>query len=70
MSIPLGRNGWIGLAAGATAGLGLIAFIIYKEIRRTRTPLEPLSRSRAAPQPLGRAGGGASPQEPLDAQGG
>uniref|UniRef100_A0A3P9MEV9 Regulator of microtubule dynamics protein 3 n=1 Tax=Oryzias latipes TaxID=8090 RepID=A0A3P9MEV9_ORYLA len=66
MSIPLGRNGWIGLAAGATAGLGLIAFIIYKEIRRTRTPLEPLSRSRAAPQPLGRAGGGATPQEPLD----
>uniref|UniRef100_A0A3P9I0M9 Regulator of microtubule dynamics protein 3 n=1 Tax=Oryzias latipes TaxID=8090 RepID=A0A3P9I0M9_ORYLA len=62
MSIPLGRNGWIGLAAGATAGLGLIAFIIYKEIRRTRTPLEPLSRSRA--------GGGATPQEPLDAQGG
>uniref|UniRef100_A0A3B4ZYI5 Regulator of microtubule dynamics protein 3 n=1 Tax=Stegastes partitus TaxID=144197 RepID=A0A3B4ZYI5_9TELE len=32
-----GRNGLIGLAVGATAGLGLIAFIIYKEMSRRRS---------------------------------
>ncbi|RVE55424.1 hypothetical protein OJAV_G00236470 [Oryzias javanicus] len=68
MSVPLGRNGWIGLAAGASAGLGLIAFIIYKEIRRRWTPHEQISKNRAAPQLLGRADGGAAPHEPLDAQ--
>ncbi|XP_034755811.1 regulator of microtubule dynamics protein 3 [Etheostoma cragini] len=37
MNMPLGRNGLIGLAVGATAGCGLIAFIIYKEIVRRRS---------------------------------
>lgn len=37
MNTPLGRNGLIGLAVGATAGCGLIAFIIYKEIVRRRS---------------------------------
>ncbi|XP_028460280.1 regulator of microtubule dynamics protein 3 isoform X1 [Perca flavescens] len=37
MTTPLGRNGLIGLAVGATAGCGLIAFIIYKEIVRRRS---------------------------------
>ncbi|XP_059212432.1 regulator of microtubule dynamics protein 3 [Centropristis striata] len=37
MNTPLGRNGLIGLAIGATAGCGLIAFIIYKEICRRRS---------------------------------
>uniref|UniRef100_A0A671U0U0 Regulator of microtubule dynamics protein 3 n=1 Tax=Sparus aurata TaxID=8175 RepID=A0A671U0U0_SPAAU len=35
--MSLGRNGLIGLAVGATAGLGLIAFIIYREIRRRKS---------------------------------
>lgn len=36
MNTSLGRHGLIGLAIGATAGLGLIAFIIYKEVSRRR----------------------------------
>ncbi|KAF7658361.1 hypothetical protein LDENG_00013500 [Lucifuga dentata] len=36
MNASLGRNGLIGLAVGATAGLGLIAFVIYKEITKRR----------------------------------
>lgn len=34
---PLGRNWMIGLGVGATAGVGLITFIIYKEISRKRS---------------------------------
>ncbi|KAJ0061321.1 hypothetical protein NL108_014840, partial [Boleophthalmus pectinirostris] len=37
MNPSLGRNGLIGLIVGATAGLGVIAFIIYREMRR-RSP--------------------------------
>uniref|UniRef100_A0A3Q3GLV6 Regulator of microtubule dynamics protein 3 n=1 Tax=Labrus bergylta TaxID=56723 RepID=A0A3Q3GLV6_9LABR len=37
MSTPLGRTGLIGLAVGATAGLGLIAFLIYREISRRKS---------------------------------
>uniref|UniRef100_A0A3B4YIC8 Regulator of microtubule dynamics 3 n=1 Tax=Seriola lalandi dorsalis TaxID=1841481 RepID=A0A3B4YIC8_SERLL len=37
MNTPLGRNGFIGLAVGATAGLGLIAFIIYREISKRKS---------------------------------
>uniref|UniRef100_A0A3Q0R700 Regulator of microtubule dynamics protein 3 n=1 Tax=Amphilophus citrinellus TaxID=61819 RepID=A0A3Q0R700_AMPCI len=37
MSLLHGRSGLIGLAVGATAGLGLIAFIIYREISRRRS---------------------------------
>ncbi|XP_061602465.1 regulator of microtubule dynamics protein 3 isoform X2 [Cololabis saira] len=37
MSVPLGRTGMIGLAVGATAGLGLIAIIVYREISRRRS---------------------------------
>lgn len=35
--MPLGRNGLIGLAVAGTAGLGLIAIIIYREVRRKRS---------------------------------
>ncbi|KAK7907529.1 hypothetical protein WMY93_016141 [Mugilogobius chulae] len=35
----LGKNGLIGLAVGATAGLGLIAYIIYREVSRRRSPM-------------------------------
>ena len=34
--MSLGRNGLIGLVVGATAGFGLVAFIIYREIGRRR----------------------------------
>lgn len=37
MNTSLGRNGLIGLAVGASAGLGLIAFIVYREIRRRKS---------------------------------
>ncbi|KAI3364129.1 hypothetical protein L3Q82_010800, partial [Scortum barcoo] len=37
MNMPLGRNAFIGLAVGATAGLGLISFIIYREVRRRQS---------------------------------
>ncbi|XP_062267524.1 regulator of microtubule dynamics protein 3 isoform X4 [Platichthys flesus] len=36
MNTHLGRNGLIGLAVGATASLGLIAFIIYREVSKRR----------------------------------
>lgn len=35
--MPLGRNSLIGLAVAGTAGLGLIAIIIYREVRRKRS---------------------------------
>ncbi|XP_068432597.1 regulator of microtubule dynamics protein 3 [Clinocottus analis] len=37
MNSPLGRSGLVGLAVGVTAGCGLIALIIYREIRRRRS---------------------------------
>uniref|UniRef100_A0A3Q1GTR5 Regulator of microtubule dynamics protein 3 n=1 Tax=Acanthochromis polyacanthus TaxID=80966 RepID=A0A3Q1GTR5_9TELE len=37
MNTSLGKNGLIGLAVGAAAGLGLIAFIIYKEVSKRRS---------------------------------
>lgn len=35
--MPLGKNALIGLAVAGTAGLGLIALIIYREVRRKRS---------------------------------
>lgn len=47
INAPLGRNGLIGVAVGASAGLGLIAFIVYKGLMRTRRRLEaPYAASR------------------------
>ncbi|XP_028295968.1 regulator of microtubule dynamics protein 3 isoform X2 [Gouania willdenowi] len=47
MNPALGRNGLIGLAVGAAAGLGLMAFIIYRELtQRTRGR----SRTRSGPE--------------------
>uniref|UniRef100_G3PF15 Regulator of microtubule dynamics protein 3 n=1 Tax=Gasterosteus aculeatus aculeatus TaxID=481459 RepID=G3PF15_GASAC len=37
MNTPLGRSGLVGLAVGATAGCGLIAFMIFREISRRRS---------------------------------
>ncbi|XP_072296464.1 regulator of microtubule dynamics protein 3 [Eucyclogobius newberryi] len=39
MHPSLGRNGLVGLAVGATAGLGVIAYIVYREVRKRRAPV-------------------------------
>ncbi|XP_056150711.1 regulator of microtubule dynamics protein 3 isoform X2 [Lampris incognitus] len=49
MNPSLGRGGLIGLAVGATAGLGLIAFLIYKEVSRRRSQRMLLEASPSAP---------------------
>ncbi|KAM7367521.1 hypothetical protein PAMP_013812 [Pampus punctatissimus] len=67
MNTPLGRNGLIGLAVGATAGLGLIAFIIYKEISRRRCQRLQLE-ARPAPCLLDGPDAAALLRETLDAQ--
>lgn len=69
MNTPLGRNGLIGLAVGATAGVGLIAFIIYKEIRRRKSQSMVLE-ARPALRLFDAADGGALLRERHDAQGG
>ncbi|XP_044232934.1 regulator of microtubule dynamics protein 3 [Thunnus albacares] len=67
MNTPLGRNGLIGLAVGATAGLGLIAFIIYKEISKRRCQ-RLLLEARPAPCLYDGADGAALLRDTLDAQ--
>ncbi|XP_053192840.1 regulator of microtubule dynamics protein 3 [Scomber japonicus] len=67
MNMPLGRNGFIGLAVGATAGLGLIAFIIYKEISKRRCQSLVLE-ARPAACVFDGADGAALLRETLDAQ--
>lgn len=67
--MPLGRNGLIGLAVGATAGLGLIAFIIYREISKRR-PQRMAMESRPVPRLLDQADGAVLLRATLDAQGG
>lgn len=69
MNTPLGRNGLIGLAVGATAGGGLIAFIIYREIRRRKSHRMVLE-ARPAPRLFDAADGAALLRETHDAQGG
>ncbi|KAJ0026735.1 hypothetical protein NQD34_017735 [Periophthalmus magnuspinnatus] len=51
MNSSLGRNGLIGLLVGATAGLGVIAFIIYREVRR-RSPRLAVAAQTALPRPM------------------
>ncbi|TKS75766.1 Regulator of microtubule dynamics protein 3 [Collichthys lucidus] len=71
MNTPLGRNGLIGLAVGATAGLGLIAFIIYKEICRRKSHtmvLEARPAPRSAPRLFDAADGAALLRGTLDEQ--
>lgn len=65
MSGPLGRPALVGLAVGATAGLGLIAFVVYRELSRRRAVLEIGPTAR-----LSGSNGAARFQEPLDAHGG
>ncbi|XP_041661820.1 regulator of microtubule dynamics protein 3 isoform X2 [Cheilinus undulatus] len=68
MNTPLGRNGLIGLAVGATAGLGLIAFLIYREINRRKCQ-SMVMEARAAPRLLLEGvDGAANLREALDAQ--
>lgn len=59
MNASLGRNGLIGLAVGATAGLGLIAFIIYREVRRRKCPALTVEALPVLPQPMDQADGAA-----------
>ncbi|XP_034555693.1 regulator of microtubule dynamics protein 3 [Notolabrus celidotus] len=67
MNTPLGRNGLIGLAVGATAGLGLIAFLIYKEISRRKSQ-SLVQEARTAPRLLEGVDGAALLLEALDPQ--
>ncbi|XP_056261572.1 regulator of microtubule dynamics protein 3 isoform X2 [Seriola aureovittata] len=67
MNTPLGRNGFIGLAVGATAGLGLIAFIIYREISKRKSQRLVLE-ARPAARLFDGADGAALLREALDAQ--
>ncbi|XP_056283980.1 regulator of microtubule dynamics protein 3 [Pseudoliparis swirei] len=60
MNAPLGRTGLIGLALGATAGCGLIALLIYREISRRRSRCLALEARRPVAKLLLR--------ETLDAQ--
>lgn len=46
--MSLGRNGLIGLAVAGTAGLGLIALIIYREVRRKRSQRVALEAGRTS----------------------
>lgn len=48
MSASWGRNGMIAVGVGATAGTGLIAFIIYKQVNRRRSQRSP---PRLSPPP-------------------
>ncbi|XP_068199260.1 regulator of microtubule dynamics protein 3 [Antennarius striatus] len=66
MNVPLGRTGLIGLAVGAAAGLGLVAFIISRGVRKRRQRASP-EPHRAAPR-LTAADGAALRWEALDAQ--
>ncbi|KAM9840104.1 regulator of microtubule dynamics protein 3 [Aulostomus maculatus] len=68
MNTPLGRNGLIGLAVGATAGLGLIAYIIYRGIRRRKPQAVLLQGDMQAPCLLYGAEGAALLGDTLDAQ--
>lgn len=68
MNAPLGRNGLIGLAVGATAGLGLIAFIIYREVSRRRQQRLVLG-ARPPPRLLDQADGANLIRATLDARG-
>lgn len=68
MSFPLGRKGILGLAIGATAGLGLVAIIVYREIRRRRCQLL-VSETRTTPRLFERVDGAAVLHPPLDEQG-
>nr|XP_020509594.1 regulator of microtubule dynamics protein 3 [Labrus bergylta]XP_020509595.1 regulator of microtubule dynamics protein 3 [Labrus bergylta] len=67
MSTPLGRTGLIGLAVGATAGLGLIAFLIYREISRRKSQSLVLE-ARMVPQLLEEVDGAALLRGVLDDQ--
>lgn len=46
--MPVGRNGLIGMAVAGTAGLGLIALIIYREVRRRRSQRVALEAGRTS----------------------
>ncbi|XP_029318873.1 regulator of microtubule dynamics protein 3 [Cottoperca gobio] len=67
MNTPFGRTGLIGLAVGATAGCGLIAILIYREISRRRTQRLVLE-TRPGSRPFDEADEAVLLRETLDAQ--
>ncbi|CAL8312466.1 unnamed protein product [Lota lota] len=52
MILQMGRTGLVGLAVGATAGLGLLALIVYQEVRRRRRLCQQEVLETAPPPPL------------------
>ncbi|XP_030578180.1 regulator of microtubule dynamics protein 3 isoform X2 [Archocentrus centrarchus] len=68
MSLLHGRSGLIGLAVGATAGLGLIAFIIYREISRRRSQRLVLEARPASRLFLGADGAALLDAQEMEAQ--
>lgn len=69
MNTPLGRNGLIGLAVGASAAFGFIAFIIYREMKSRRAQRMMLP-PRPASQLFDVTDGAARLRDTHDAQGG
>ncbi|XP_053743639.1 regulator of microtubule dynamics protein 3-like isoform X1 [Synchiropus splendidus] len=61
------RTRVVGLAIGATAGLGLLAFIIYREVKRRRRQ-RPMLDTRTHTRLCDAADGAALLQDTLDAQ--
>ena len=68
MNTPLGRNGLIGLAVGATASLGLIALMIYREV--SKRSFQRLVLEARPSRRLFDGAGAELLQETLEAQGG
>lgn len=69
MNTSIGRNGLIGLAVGASAAFGFLAFIIYREVKGRKAPRLML-RPRPASQRLDLTDGAAPLRDTRDAQGG
>lgn len=68
MNTWLGRNGLIGLAVGASAAFGFIAFIIYRE-KKSRKTQRMMLQPRPASQPFDLTDGAALLRDTHDAQG-
>lgn len=68
MNTWLGRNGLIGLAVGASAAFGFIAFIIYRE-KKSRKTQRMMLQPRPASQQFDLTDGATLLRDTHDAQG-
>lgn len=68
MNTWLGRNGLIGLAVGASAAFGFIAYIIYRE-KKSRKMQKMILQPPAAPQAFDLTDGATLLRDTHDAQG-